>query len=256
MQNKSSNSVALWFIPLIAILLAAFFVLIFLAGKALYKGMAKPAAPKQMVQAVQPVQPVAPVVPFVEMIDETSPLPPEVEIPAEDEDIPPVPEVCPATAVPLKIQKPQRKKPATPFEQGLKQCAAGGTFPCAWEDNSRGVIKQYWLMSAVGPVQRGIYDVSGNLIHETIATLGGTVTSFTEQDKTYFFEGGVLTKIRTSPYDNCNFHDWFFIDAAGKLDVCQCARTTGSACCARSPYKEGDPRGYCDLNPLDKDFCK
>ena len=111
-------------------------------------------------------------------------------------------------------------------------------------------------MSAAGPVQRGIYDQSGNLIHETIATLSGTVTSFTEQDKTYFFEGGVLTKIRTSPYDNCNFHDWFFIDAAGKLDVCQCARTTGSACCARSPYKEGNPRGYCDLNPLDKDFCK
>ena len=250
MQNKSSNSVALWFIPLVAVLLAAFFVFIFLVGKAFYTGMAKP--PKQTVQAVQPTQPVAPVVPFVEMIEDNPPLPPEVEIPPEEEDIP---EVCPATAVPLKLEKPKRRRPVTPFEQGLKACVAGGTFPCAWEDNSQGVIKQYWLMSAAGPVQRGVYDLAGNLIRETIATLSGTVTSFTEQDKTYFFEGGVLTKIRTSPYENCNFHDWFFIDAAGKLDVCQCAHPT-SDCCARSPYKEGSPRGYCDLNPLDKDFCK
>ena len=254
MQNKSSNSVALWFIPLVAILLAAFFVFIFLVGKTLYKKMAKHPAPKQTAQAVRPVQPVAPVVPFVELeeTEEVSSLPPEVEIPVEEEDIP---EVCPAAVMPLKLEKPQRKKPVTPFEQGLKTCAAGGTFPCAWEDNSQGVIKQYWLMSAAGPIQRGIYDMGGNLIHETIATLSGTVTSYTEQDKTYFFEGGVLTKIRTSPYENCNFHDWFFIDAAGKLDVCQCAHTT-SDCCARSPYKEGNPRGYCDLNPLDKDFCK
>ncbi len=259
MQNKSSNCVALWFIPLVAVLLAAFFTFVFLVGKALYKRMNTPSAPPvQTAQAPQQPAPLAaPVVPFVELeeTDETA-LPPEVEIPAEDADIPPVPEVCPATAVPLKLEKPKRRRPVTPFEQGLKACAAGGTFPCAWEDDSGVIVKQYWLMSAAGPVQRGIYDRDGNLINETIATLSGTVTSYTEQDKTYFFEGGVLTKIRTSPYENCNFHDWFFIDAAGKLDVCQCARTTGSACCERSPYHEGAPRGYCDLNPLDKDFCK
>lgn len=234
-------------------------MIVFLVGKALYKRMAKPSAPVQTVQIAKPtpVQPAAPVVPFAEVPEtDEPPLPPEVELPADEEDIPLVPEVCPATAVPLKLEKPKRHRPVTPFEQGLKNCGAGGIFPCAWEDNARGVIKQYWLMSAQGPVQRGIYDKDGNLIHETIATLGGTVTSFTEQNKTYFFEGGVLVKIRTSPYENCNFHDWFFIDAAGKLDVCQCAYTTGNACCERSPYKEGDPRGYCDLNPLDKDFCK
>ena len=258
MQNKSSNSVALWFIPLVAVLLAAFFTIVFLVGKALYNRMNKPSAlPVQTAQAPQPAPPAVPVVPFVELEDPDEPaLPPEVEIPQEEAEIPPVPEVCPATAVPLKLDKPKRRRPDTAFEQGLKACAAGGTFPCAWEDNSQGVIKQYWLMSAAGPVQRGVYDRDGNLIHETIATLSGTVTSYTEQNKTYFFEGGVLTKIRTSPYENCNFHDWFFIDAADKLDVCQCAYTTGSACCERSPYKEGDPRGYCDLNPLDKDFCK
>ena len=251
---------ALWFIPLVAVLLAVFFVFVFLAGKVLYKGMTKSSVPPQQTAKAGPRVPakpeVPPVVPFVET-DPTQepPLPPEVEIPAEEE-VPPVPEVCPAPAVPLKLTKPKRRRPVTPFEQGLKACGAEGIFPCAWEDNSKGVIKQYWLMSAAGPVQRGIYDKSGNLIHETIATLSGTVTSYTEQDKTYFFEGGVLTKIRTSPYENCNFNDWFFIDASGKLDVCQCARTTGSACCARSPYKEGGPRGYCDLNSQDTDFCK
>lgn len=240
-----------------AVLLAAFFVFVFFVGKAIYKVMTKPSA-APAAQAVQaPAEPPAiPLVPFVEMDDtpETA-LPPEVEI-APEEELPPVPEVCPATAVPLKLEKPKRRRPVTPFEKGLKACAADGIFPCAWEDHSRGMIRQYWLMSAQGPVQRGVYDKAGNLIHETIATLSGTVTSYTEQNTTYFFEGGVLSKIRTSPYENCNFNDWFFIDASGKLDVCQCARTTGSACCARSPYKEGGPRGYCELNPLDKDFCK
>ena len=68
MQNKNSNSVALWFIPLVAVVLAVFFVFIFLVGKTLYKGIAKP--PKQAVPVSQPVAPAAPVVPFVEMIDE------------------------------------------------------------------------------------------------------------------------------------------------------------------------------------------
>ena len=65
----------------------------------------------------------------------------------------------------------------------------------------------------------------------------------------------MFSKIRTSPYDNPNLHDWFFINAEGKLDVCQCALTTNN-CCVRSPYQEGSPRSYCDLKPLDKDFCK
>lgn len=270
MQNKSSNLAAFWFIPLVAILLAAFFTFIFLIGKLVYKGVKGPAKSRPVAQVAQaePVPPIgsgAPVVPFIapEEMDVNPPLPPEVEVenPAEtaagSADIPPAPAVdtCPATAVPVKITKPKRRRPVTPFEKGLKQCGADGVFPCAWEDNAQGVIKQYWLMSAQGPIQRGIYNMGGDLLSETIATLNGTVTSYTEQDKTYYFEGGVLTKIRTSPYDNCNFHDWFFINAEGKLDVCQCALTTNN-CCARSPYKEGTPRGYCDLNPQDRDFCK
>ncbi|MBO5910957.1 MAG: hypothetical protein J6Q05_02020, partial [Elusimicrobiaceae bacterium] len=105
MQNKSSNSVALWFIPLVAVLLAAFFTIVFLVGKALYNRMNKPSAlPVQTAQAPQPAPPAVPVVPFVELEDPDEPaLPPEVEIPQEEAEIPPVPEVCPATAVPLKL---------------------------------------------------------------------------------------------------------------------------------------------------------
>ena len=250
MQHKSSNWVALVFIPLVAVLVAAFFTLIFVVGKTIYKGASNNSA--LLTQTVSP----APVVPFI-AVQETQepPLPPEVEEEPTSQEVPSVPEVCPASALPLKIEKPKRRRPITPFEQGLNACAQNGMFPCAWEDSSRGVIKQYWLMSAEGPIQRGVYDRGGNLLHETIATLGGTVTSHTEQNKTYYFEGGVLVKIRTSPYDNCNLHDWFFINTAGQQDVCQCAYNQAD-CCARSPYKEGDLRAYCDLNPLDKDFCK
>lgn len=258
MQNKSSNMMALLFVLLVAAVLAAFCTLLFVAGRTLYKGVSKKKTPAPVVTQTPPPAPVqAPVVPFVAMEEPPeNPLPPEVEEePTYSEVENAAPEVCPATAVPVKVSRKKHKQSVTPYHTGLRACQEGGIFPCAWEDSSRGMLRQYWLMSAQGPVQRGIYDRAGNLVHETIAQVSGTVTSYTEQDTTYYFEGGVLVKIRTSPYDNCNLHDWFFINAQGKQDVCQCAYNQAD-CCARSAYKEGGPRTYCGINPLDRDFCK
>ena len=255
MKQDASFPAALWFIPLVAICLAILFTLIVLIGWKLYKEVSVPAV------AVAP-QSVAAVVPFVEQEEpnEQPSLPPEVtqqESPSAPADETAEPEVCPPTAVPSKIKKPRRSKSAAsePYALRLRRCVRGGIFPCAWEDNSHGVIKQYWLMDEQGPVQRGIYDRAGHLISETTATLSGTVTSHTEQDITYYFEAGMLVKIRTSPYANCNFHDWFFINEGGRLDVCQCALSQAS-CCERSPYQQGGPRTYCGLFPLDEDFCR
>ena len=289
MQNKSSNLVALFFIPLVAILLAAFFTLVFLMGASLYKAIVRPVPPKQEEQLQSlPVEPPAPIVPLVplEETDENPPLPPEVQEENTEETVPvtpvstdvPKPDTCPAPAVPVKITKPKRTTSGTPFKQGLNKCLAEGIFPCAWEDsavalvkagwekNAQGeriyglhkdyVNKQFWVMSAEGPIQRGVYDRrTGALINETIATINGTVTQVTQGNTTWYFDAGVLTKIRTSPYNNCNFHDWFFIDAAGNQDVCQCAYDQAN-CCARSPYTKGMQRDYCEIFTRGDDFCK
>lgn len=264
MQKKSSNLAALWFIPLVAVLLAAMCTLGFMIFTHLYKGIKKPAAlaVRSLQKESVPVVPVPPVQPEPVAPPQVQPPTPAQPVPAQAE------EICPATTqVPTKIKKsPQKRRrrpapmatPAAPqslFEQGLRACLEDSIFPCGWEDSAQGVIKQYWLMGPQGPIQRGIYDMGGNLISETIATLNGTVTSYTEHNNTYYFEGGVLVKIRTTPYENCNFHDWFFIDPAGRLDVCQCVYSTQN-CCARSPYRPGTPRAYCDMHPLDSDFCK
>ena len=286
--------VALWFVPLVAILLAAFFTLIFWVGKSLYKGLSNASkVSKPVLNTAQVVgsEPLAPVVPFVEVneTDENPPLPPEVEVeeepqataPVESEEVVPAqkPDTCPATAVPVKITKPKRITSGTSFRQGLKDCLAEGMFPCGWEeDNSRILVKTvwrkdaegkfntektldlvnklFWVMSADGPIRRGAYDrKTGELINETIANINGTVTQVTQGNTTWYFDAGVLTKIRTSPYDNCNFHDWFFIDSAGNQDVCQCAYDQPN-CCARSPYTKGMQRDYCEIFTRGDDFCK
>ena len=264
MQKKSNVSTAMWFIPLLAILLASAFIFIYWVGRVLFLS---PSSTQPVASQKNPLQnsatqndtsiPILPPTP-VEESEEEVPLPqevldmekPETEAPAQTQ-----PDICPSTTVATKIKKPLRKISHTPYERGLRQCKKNGIFPCAWEDKAAGVIKQYWLMGVDGPITRGVYDMGGNLMSETIATVNGTVTSYTDKNISWYFDGGVLVKIRTSPYDNCNFHDWFFINEEGKQDVCQCAYTTPD-CCARSPYQEGMERNYCGLFPQDKDFCK
>ncbi len=264
MQSKHSISPALWFIPLLAVCLTLVVSGVFFVGKFFWKHYFRPShSLKPVVEQPQSV-PAAPVVPLAsleqltveepsvpsEILEQQPELQPEtVAVPTEE------PEVCPAPAVPLTIAKPRRRAPATPFERGLRQCKKYGVYPCAWEDDSRGIRTQYWVMSENGPIQRGVYDMGGNLQNETIATLGGTVMSYTDATTAWYFEAGALIKIRTSPYDNCNLHDWFFINEDGKQDVCQCAYGQPN-CCARSPYREGTGFGYCELFPIDKDFCK
>lgn len=145
------------------------------------------------------------------------------------------------------------------YEQGIAKCRAEKFFPCAWEETAQtnqSLIKQFWMESAQGPIERVIHDADGNVVSRTVATLSGMIKSYKGAFAELYFEAGALSKIRTSPYDNPNWHDWFFIDGTGKLDVCMCAVTTKN-CCDRSMfYREGGSRDYCSLFPRDVDFCK
>lgn len=261
MRKKSNVSTAMWFIPLVAVVLACVFVFIYWTGRVLLHSTqsTKSAASQNSTPSSSVLPDVqVPIVPSSSVeLEEEIPVPQEVldmEEPKEESPSQEQADVCPATTVAVKIKKPSRRVVYTPYEKGLRQCKRDNIFPCAWEDKGSGVVKQYWLMGVDGPITRGVYDMGGNLISETIATVNGTVTSHTDQNITWYFEGGTLVKIRTSPYDNCNFHDWFFIREDGKQDVCQCAYTTQD-CCTRSPYQEGMDRHYCGLFPRDKDFC-
>lgn len=281
MQKQSSFLTALWFIPLLAILLAVACVGVYWFGKTLLNRVKVPTAHHVVQQTNVQAQPVetaqaAPVVPLLPIeTSEEEPVPDEVinmqkeleqQAPPAQEQQPvaqnkpstPVKsatDTCVATTVPAKIKKPSARKTYTPYERGLRDCKKHQIFPCAWVEQTTRGTQQYWLMSAEGPITRGVYDTNGSLIRETIATVNGTVTSHTENNITWYFQAGILIKIRTTFYDNCNLHDWFFINENGKQDVCQCAYSTPN-CCARSPYKEGMSRRYCDLFPSDKEFCK
>lgn len=141
------------------------------------------------------------------------------------------------------------------YQEGLLQCKRSQVFPCSWKDTNGPLIKQYWLRSPQGPIERIIFARTGRIISQTFSGLNGVVTRYQGNFAELYFEGGLLTKIRTFPYDNPNLRDWFLIDKKGKISACLCGIPTDN-CCARSfLYREGGSRRYCDLFPLDADFC-
>ncbi len=141
------------------------------------------------------------------------------------------------------------------YEQGLLQCQKSQAFPCVWKDNSGPLVKQYLLKSSHGPVERIIYMHDGKIISQTFSRLDGVVTYYQGTFAELYFENGLLTKMRTYPYDNPNLRDWFLIDKSGKISACLCGIPTKDCCARSSLYKEGGHRKYCDLFPRDPDFC-
>ena len=172
-------------------------------------------------------------------------------------------EDVPTTAKPSKsVAKPKasatRVAPKiiyASYQEGLLQCQKGHVIPCSWKDNSGPLVKQYWLRSYQGPIERIIYTRDGKIISQTFASVGGAVTRYQGSFAELYFEDGLLTKIRTFPYDNPNLRDWFLIDKKGKISACLCGIPTKDCCARSSLYREGGPRRYCDLFPLDPDFC-
>ncbi len=169
------------------------------------------------------------------------------QVPTQKEVIPPQP-VAKKTSAQINYAS---------YEEGLLRCQKEQVFPCAWKDNrSEPLIKQYWIRNRQGPVERIAYTRNGKVINKTLVTLDGNVLSYKGPYAELYFEGGLLTKIRTFPYDNPDLRDWFLIGKDGKISACLCGQPTKD-CCARSLlYREGGHRLYCDIFPRDTDFCK
>lgn len=157
-------------------------------------------------------------------------------------------------AKPVVPQKPKLREAS--YVAGLQACMKETLFPCSWKDSSnRTVIKRYWLRGKNGPVERIMFTPAGKIISQTFSTVNGTVTRYVGNFAELYFEKGLLTKIRTFPYEDPNLRDWFLIGKDGKISACLCGIPTKD-CCARSLlYHEGDSRRYCSLFPLDTDFC-
>ena len=151
--------------------------------------------------------------------------------------------------------KTQPKIKYASYARGLTECLQNHRFPCVWKNNSGTLIKQYVLKNGQGPVERIVFSSEGKIISQTFATLDGQVTRYQGSFADLYFEGGLLTKIRTFPYDNPNLRDWFLIGPNGKITACLCGMPTKDCCSRCLLYREGGPRSYCALFPVDTDFC-
>ena len=169
------------------------------------------------------------------------------QVPTQKEVIPPQP-VAKKTSAQINYAS---------YEEGLLRCQKEQVFPCAWKDNSNeSLMKQYWLRNFQGPVERIVYTRNGKVISKTQSALDGEVLNYKGPYAELYFEGGLLTKIRTFPYENPDLRDWFLIGKDGKLSACLCGKPVKD-CCARSLlYREGGHRKYCEIFPRDSDFCK
>ncbi len=142
------------------------------------------------------------------------------------------------------------------YQEGLLKCMQEKLFPCKWQDKSQDRRKHYRLDNMYGPLERITYAKDGTRLSRTLAMVDGTVLYYQGAFAELYFSEGLLARIRTFPYDNPNLRDWFVIDASGRLSTCLCGMPT-KACCARSLlYREGGHRKYCELFPLDTDFCE
>ena len=175
----------------------------------------------------------------------------------EDVSTPQKPTRPAASSKPAPARNSKPKELFATYAKGLALCRQGRTFPGGWKDVSGGaLVKQYWLRNRQGPVERIVYNkANGQIISQTFSTLDGAVLRYQGDYAELYFENGLLTKVRTFPYDNPNLRDWFLIGKDGQISACLCGVPTKD-CCARSfLYKPGGPRRYCALFPMDADFC-
>ncbi len=233
MMKKSSNFTALWFIPLIALLLAGMFTLVGVIGWKLVKGTSKQTSTNvEQTAANHPTKKVG-------------------HTPNKQE--PPTQEVIAVPQVVLTLPTEPRAR----FEMGLAQCLARRpeTYPCAWQDTSTGVIKQFKIDKPGEPVVRRVFDMSGKLLN-TLAynPIQHYIIMYQQEDTHWFFDkSGVVRQIASSSATNRDLQDYYYYTVTGTLNACVCADQT-TACCQNAP-QVGMNNKYCDLFPLDEEMC-
>ena len=180
---------------------------------------------------------------------------------------------------PKTVEQPQTPKPPKPAEQpkqaetasklptdprerfllGLKQCQSRPQekFPCAWQDTQAGVIKQFKMDQPGAPIVRRIFDMGGRLLNLTsFNTQQGYVLLYRDdKNVNWFFDrNGVLRQIARPSRADFSVQDYYFYTVAGQLNSCVCADKT-QACCSAAPKLEQNRTRFCELFPLDQEFC-
>ena len=237
MAKKSNFSTALWFIPLVACVLAVLFTIL---GLIVWK-VFKLSAPKPQQSAAT----AAPAKPGTAAKQPTQSVPAAVAVPVQDTR-------PPATTV-LSFS-PARAR----FEMAYAECLNRHTYPCAWEDNQDGVLKKFSISKEGGMVFRNTYSPGGILISQTGVSPQGNVVIYREKGYTYFFDNsGLVRRImkEVSPLSGPDDpHHNYYYDVNGQLNACVCA-DKNTDCCPDAPVLSG-PRTYCGRQPLDAEFCK
>lgn len=150
-------------------------------------------------------------------------------------------------------------QPKERFALGLKQCMSrpAEKFPCAWQDTQMGVIKQFKMEKPGEPIVRRVYDMGGKLLNLTsFNTQQRYVILYREGDLTWFFDkNGVTRQIaRASHTVLAGGQDYYYYMVNGQLNSCLCADKTRN-CCSNAPRLSSPGNRFCELFPLDQEFC-
>lgn len=150
-------------------------------------------------------------------------------------------------------------QPRERFLLGLKQCKSrpAEKFPCAWQDTQFGVIKQFKMDKPGEPIVRRVYDMGGKLLNITsFNTQQGYVILYRDdKNVNWFFDRfEVLRQVARPSKTAKNLQDAYFYTVSGKLNSCVCADKT-QACCTDAPRISSPGNRYCELFPLDQEFC-
>ncbi len=239
-MNQKSNFTALWFIPLVALLLAGMFTIIGVIGWKLVKSSSPK---KETVVAQQPVKKAA----SRTTTKKARPVQ-NVPVPAAKPANPPQ---LPKTGLSFS---PARAR----FEMALAQCLGSTAYPCTWQDTQDGVLKQFTLTKPDGIVGRNIRRMDNSSVSQTAISLQGRVLLYRENNTTWYFDNdGLVRHIavgavpKAGPDDP---HDSYFYNIEGQLNACVCADKSNT-CCARAPQLQGTPRTYCALFAPDAELC-
>ncbi len=235
-MKQKSNFTALWFIPLVAFVLAGILTVIGVIGWRLLK----PAVPQEKrVVSARSVQGGSP---------RQTPTRPQPPVQPSNSSQP----LLPKTGLSFS---PARAR----FENALTQCLDREVYPCAWQDTQDGVIKQFTLTKPDGIVVRNIHHIDNTPLSQTAISLQGRVLLYRADNTTWYFDNaGLVRHIAVGTVANAgpdDPHDSYFYDVNGQLNACVCADNT-QACCARAPQLPATtPHTYCALFAPDNELC-
>ncbi len=170
---------------------------------------------------------------------------------------------APHPVIPTPPAEPENRaalptEPRARFKMGLKQCLSRPpeSYPCAWQDTQSGVVKQFKIDKYGEPMVRRVFDMGGKLLSLTSLNTQHQyiIMHRDEQNINWFLDRqGIVRQIARPAKSNTDLQDYYYYMVNGQLNACLCADKT-TACCQEAPRLDGKNH-YCQLFPLDEEFC-